>query len=122
HTDHCPHSGRMGPVPISLLRLLSDAGLCLSARYTFFLLCDRTHSTDHIGVLTAIGTLTGAHRLFSHRAFKTHWTFRLSILVCQTIAGQGSAIRWAREHRTHHQYNGTDADCANINRGFFYAH
>ena len=31
-------------------------------------------------------------------------------------------VRWAREHRTHHRYAGTDADCVNINRGFFFAH
>lgn len=74
------------------------------------------------GILTGVGTLAGAHRLFSHRSFKTHWTFRLFLLTCQTIAGQGSAVRWAREHRTHHRFAGTDADCANINRGFFYAH
>lgn len=75
-----------------------------------------------MGVLTAVGTLAGAHRYFAHRSYRAHWSVKLLLLICQTIAGQGSAIRWAREHRTHHRYTGTDKDCANINRGFFFAH
>ena len=44
------------------------------------------------------------------------------MIVLQTLTGQKSVITWAKEHRTHHQFTGTDADCANINRGFFFAH
>lgn len=75
-----------------------------------------------LAALTGIGSLAGAHRYFSHRAFKAHWTFKLFLLFCQTTSGQRSVVRWAREHRTHHRFAGTDADCVNINRGFFFAH
>lgn len=78
--------------------------------------------TYFFALLNAIGSLAGAHRYFSHRAFKAHWSFKLFLLFCQTTSGQRSVIRWAREHRTHHRFAGTDADCVNINRGFFFAH
>ncbi len=66
--------------------------------------------------------MTGSHRFFSHRSFKAKWQLRVLLCIFQTLSGQKSIIEWAREHRTHHKYTGTDADCANINRGFFFAH
>lgn len=75
-----------------------------------------------MGLFTAVGTLAGAHRYFAHRSYQAHWSIKLLLLSFQTLSGQGSVIRWAREHRTHHRYTGTDKDCSNINRGFFFAH
>jgi len=40
----------------------------------------------------------------------------------QTLTGQKSIIEWARDHHTHHKFEGTNADVVNINRGFFFAH
>lgn len=35
---------------------------------------------------------------------------------------QGTAIGWARDHRTHHKFSETDADPYNAQRGFFFSH
>ncbi|CAG2118718.1 unnamed protein product, partial [Medioppia subpectinata] len=75
-----------------------------------------------LGVFSAIGTLMGAHRYYTHRSFKAKWPLRLILCVMQTLTGQKSIVNWVREHRTHHQFTGTDADCVNIERGFFFAH
>jgi len=75
-----------------------------------------------LGVCSGTGTLMGAHRYFSHQSFKAKWPLRLVLAIFQTLSGQKSIIQWCREHRTHHKYTGTDADCANANRGFFFAH
>ncbi|CAG2180041.1 unnamed protein product, partial [Oppiella nova] len=75
-----------------------------------------------LAVCSGIGTLMGAHRYYSHRSFKAKLPLRLILCFLQTLTGQKSIVNWAREHRTHHQFTGTDADCANINRGFFFAH
>lgn len=42
--------------------------------------------------LAGFGVLIGAHRLWTHRAFKTHWTVRIVLMVLQTIALQVSLI------------------------------
>ncbi|XP_054154134.1 stearoyl-CoA desaturase 5-like, partial [Oppia nitens] len=73
-------------------------------------------------VLSNIGVITGAHRYGTHRAFKAKWPLRVILLSLQTFSGQKSMIEWARDHHSHHKYEGTDADVVNINRGFFYAH
>jgi len=44
-----------------------------------------------LAILTGIGALAGAHRYFSHRAYKAHWLLKLFLLVCQTASGQRSA-------------------------------
>ena len=75
-----------------------------------------------IGVLSNIGTLTAAHRYGTHKAFKAKWPLRIILMVLQTLSGQKTMIEWARDHHTHHKYEGTNADVVNINRGFFYAH
>lgn len=74
------------------------------------------------GVLSNIGTLTAAHRYGTHKAFKANWPLRVILMVLQTLSGQKTMIEWARDHHTHHKFEGTNADVVNINRGFFFAH
>lgn len=38
------------------------------------------------------------------------------------MAGQGSALRWAFDHRLHHAHVDTDLDPYSIQKGFWYAH
>lgn len=40
------------------------------------------------GNLGGLGILVGAHRLWTHRSFKAHWTARLVLMIMQTIALQ----------------------------------
>lgn len=72
--------------------------------------------------LGAFGTTAGAHRLWSHRAFKATWQLRLFLMFCETLSVQNSVIQWVRDHRLHHKYLDTDADPHNPKRGIFFTH
>ncbi|XP_044737333.1 acyl-CoA Delta-9 desaturase-like isoform X1 [Chrysoperla carnea] len=74
----------------------------------------------HLVSLFAI--TAGAHRLWSHRAYKATWQLKLILVICQTLSFQGSVYRWCRDHRIHHKYTDTDADPHNSRRGVFYSH
>ncbi len=73
-------------------------------------------------VTGTMGITGGAHRLWSHRAFKARFPARLVYAFANTIANQSSILHWSREHRIHHLYADTAADPYDITRGFFYAH
>lgn len=75
-----------------------------------------------IGNVSGIGVLAGAHRLWTHRSFKAHWSLRIFLMIAQTIALQNDIYEWVRDHRVHHKYSETDADPHDSRRGFFFAH
>ncbi|KAG8234810.1 hypothetical protein J437_LFUL015166, partial [Ladona fulva] len=75
-----------------------------------------------VGVLSGIGVTAGAHRLWTHRAYKAKWPLRLILLAFYSIAGQNSIFDWVRDHRLHHQFSDTDCDPHNATRGFFFSH
>ncbi|XP_066256674.1 acyl-CoA Delta-9 desaturase-like [Euwallacea similis] len=72
--------------------------------------------------LGGFGITAGAHRLWSHRAYKAKWPLRLFLTVCNTLAFENSVIEWSRDHRVHHKFSETDADPHNAKRGFFFSH
>ncbi|XP_063375169.1 acyl-CoA Delta-9 desaturase-like [Cydia amplana] len=73
--------------------------------------------------LTSLLSLSaGAHRLWSHRAYKAKWPLQLILMFFHTSALQYSVINWVRDHRMHHKYVDTDADPHNATRGFFFSH
>ncbi|XP_034944269.1 acyl-CoA Delta(11) desaturase [Chelonus insularis] len=71
---------------------------------------------------SGFGITAGAHRLWSHRAYKAKWPLRLLLVLLFTITGQRHVYAWALDHRVHHKYSETDADPHNAKRGFFFAH
>ena len=68
------------------------------------------------------GITAGAHRLWSHRSYKATYPLRVFLMLCNSIANQGSIWHWSRDHRVHHKHSETDADPHNATRGFFYSH
>lgn len=72
--------------------------------------------------MSGFGITAGAHRLWSHRAYKAKWPLRLLLTICNTLAFENSVIEWSRDHRVHHKYSETDADPHNAKRGFFFSH
>ncbi len=69
------------------------------------------------------GSITlGYHRLFSHFAFKAHWSVRLFTLLFGAAAFENSVLLWSCEHRRHHKYVDHDDDPYDISKGFFHAH
>ncbi|PIO61259.1 stearoyl-CoA 9-desaturase, partial [Teladorsagia circumcincta] len=73
-------------------------------------------------VVGAIGVTAGAHRLWSHRAYKANLPYRIMLMLMDTTAFQNDIIEWARDHRCHHKWTDTHADPHNTNRGFFFSH
>jgi len=72
--------------------------------------------------ISGTGITAGVHRLWAHRSYDAHWSVRLTLMLWNSIANQGSIFHWARDHRVHHKHSETDADPHNATRGFFYAH
>ena len=72
--------------------------------------------------ITGLAVTAGYHRLFSHRTYKAHPAFEAVLIFFATMATQGSALRWAYEHRNHHAFVDTDRDPYSIKKGFWYAH
>ncbi|XP_058812887.1 stearoyl-CoA desaturase 5-like [Topomyia yanbarensis] len=75
-----------------------------------------------VGGFAGFGVTAGAHRLWTHRAYKAKLPLRIILMICFCMSGQNSLYEWIRDHRIHHKYSETDADPHNSNRGFFYAH
>ncbi|MEZ5314922.1 MAG: acyl-CoA desaturase [Chlamydiales bacterium] len=72
--------------------------------------------------ITGISVTGGYHRYFSHRTYKAHPLIESLLLFFGGMAMEGSALRWAYEHRLHHAYVDTEKDPYSIKKGFLYAH
>jgi len=72
--------------------------------------------------LSGFGITVGVHRLWSHRSYTAAFPLRVFLMLCNSLANQGTIYHWARDHRVHHKFSETDADPHNATRGFFFAH
>ncbi|TYZ67766.1 hypothetical protein PybrP1_009865 [[Pythium] brassicae (nom. inval.)] len=72
--------------------------------------------------LSGLGITAGAHRLWAHRSYKATLPLRVFLMLCNSMAFQGSIFEWSRDHRVHHKGSDTTADPHNSGRGFFFAH
>jgi len=71
---------------------------------------------------TSLAITVGYHRYFSHATFKTNPVIHFLLLFFGAATFQKSALRWASQHRQHHQFTDTELDPHNSKRGFFYCH
>lgn len=72
--------------------------------------------------ICGIAITAGYHRLFSHLTYKTNPIIEAIYLFFCSIATQGSALRWAHDHRMHHAFSDTEKDPYSVTDGFFHAH
>lgn len=72
--------------------------------------------------VTGFGITAGAHRLWSHRAYKAKWPLKVLLTILFTVTGQRDIYLWALDHRVHHKYSETDSDPHDARRGFFFSH
>jgi len=72
--------------------------------------------------ISGFGITVGVHRLWSHRSYTASFPLRAFLVICNSIANQGSIFHWSRDHRVHHKFSETNADPHNATRGFFFAH
>nr|XP_026493407.1 delta(9)-fatty-acid desaturase fat-6-like [Vanessa tameamea] len=73
-------------------------------------------------IYTGFGITGGAHRLWTHKAYKAKLPLKLFLLIGFASAGQNSLEQWVRDHRVHHKYSDTKADPHDSNRGLFFSH
>lgn len=71
---------------------------------------------------TGLSITAGYHRFYAHRSYKTNKGIELLLLFFASLSAQGSALRWAFDHRIHHAFVDTDKDPYCIKKGFWYAH
>ncbi|EFA05245.2 Acyl-CoA desaturase-like Protein [Tribolium castaneum] len=93
----------------------------------FYLVTGHTHWATFafnlfLAQLSNLGTISGAHRLWTHRSYQAQLPLKLFLMFCNNISNQNSIYDWVRDHRVHHKFSDTDADPHNIKRGFFFAH
>ena len=79
-------------------------------------------TTGILVYVSGIAVTAGYHRHYSHSTYKTNRVVEAILLFFATVATQGSALKWASDHRKHHAYVDTDRDPYSIKKGFFYAH
>lgn len=73
-------------------------------------------------VLTNLSITMGYHRLFAHKSYEAHPILEAILLFIGAGAFQGSALKWASDHRVHHRFEDTEKDPYSIKKGFWYAH
>jgi len=72
--------------------------------------------------LTGLSITGGYHRLFSHSTYKANKFVEFFFLLFGTMACQGSALRWAHDHRLHHAHIDGEKDPYSVTKGFWHAH
>lgn len=97
-----------------------------SAAYGSILLSNCTWETLLFALMlwpiSGLGITAGAHRLWAHRSYKATFPLRSVLMICNSIANQGSIYHWARDHRVHHKHAETHADPHNAKRGLWFSH
>lgn len=71
---------------------------------------------------TSLSITVGYHRHFAHQTFKTNRVIRFLLLFFGAASYEQSAIKWASQHRQHHQFTDTELDPHNSKKGFWYCH
>ncbi len=71
---------------------------------------------------TSLSITVGYHRLFAHTTYKTNPLVRFLLLFFGAATYEESALKWASQHRQHHQFTDTELDPHNSKRGFWYCH
>lgn len=72
--------------------------------------------------VTGLSITGGYHRYYAHKSYRTGSFVEALMLFFGAMTAQGSALRWAFDHRIHHAHVDTDNDPYSIKKGFWYAH
>jgi len=72
--------------------------------------------------LNGISIGAGYHRYYAHKTYRPNKIVEAILLFVATMTMQGSALRWAYNHRMHHRFTDKAGDPHSIKKGFWYAH
>ncbi|CAK1581049.1 unnamed protein product [Parnassius mnemosyne] len=106
-------------IPIVLYHILA---IYWCFHYSFPVKWQTVFFASIVWILSGFGVTGGAHRFWTHKAYKAKLPMKLFLLACYATAGQNSLYQWVRDHRVHHKYTDTDADPHNAKRGLFFSH
>src|SRR5687767_2743704 len=70
----------------------------------------------------SLGVTAGFHRMLTHRSFRAHPIVRAMLLICGSMAVEGTAITWAANHLKHHALADKEGDPHSPIDGLFHAH
>ncbi|XP_054736898.1 acyl-CoA Delta-9 desaturase [Anastrepha obliqua] len=82
------------------LNILGLYGIFVMFTSASFLTILFTLTLTFLGIL---GATAGAHRLWAHQTYTASTSLRIFLMLCQTLAGQGTIYGWVQAHRLHHQ-------------------
>lgn len=100
------------------LNILGVYGIFVLFSHTSFTTIFFTSFLTLCGIL---GVTAGAHRLWAHKTYQASSMLRLILMICQTLAGQGSIYEWVRLHRLHHETFRTANDPYYSDKDFLHA-
>ena len=71
---------------------------------------------------SGMGITMGYHRLFAHKSFKTNTFMEWVLMILGSMAFENTILKWASDHRKHHNQAETEHDPYSITEGFWHAH
>ncbi|KAJ6638375.1 Acyl-CoA Delta-9 desaturase [Pseudolycoriella hygida] len=101
------------------LNILGLYGIVVLFTNTCFTTVIFTSFLTGIGIL---GVTCGAHRLWAHHSYTASTSLKIVLMLCQTMAGQGSIYDWVKNHRLHHETFRTSNDPYYSEKEFIDAH
>ncbi len=104
---------------LTLLHIIASYGayLCVTRAKYQTLICFYI-----VAMSSAFCVLSSAHRLWSHKCYKAHYSLRVLLMILEKLTLQNDICEWYRDHRVHHKYSETDADPHNSKRSIFFSH
>jgi len=73
--------------------------------------------------MTGFSITAGYHRLWSHKAYKSHVLLRVWYALWGACSLQNSVFHWASDHRRHHRHvDDNNKDPYSANMGFWHSH
>lgn len=99
------------------IHLACFAAIWVGVSWTAALVCAVSY------LLRGFGITAGYHRLFSHRSYRAHPVFRTILGILGVSAVQGCPLKWAKEHRHHHDESDQPEDLHSPKHpSFWWAH
>ncbi len=71
---------------------------------------------------TLVSITMGYHRFYAHKTYRAKRALEVPLLFFGTAAIQGSALKWAYDHRLHHKHVDGDGDPYGTQKGFWHSH
>ncbi|CAK9055134.1 unnamed protein product [Durusdinium trenchii] len=82
--------------------------------------CWQTYVWALLLLVFSILGMIGTNLVWACGSIRMSLKRKVFLMICQSIANQGSIFRWSRDQRCHLKNKGTDADPYDPNRGFLY--